>query len=212
MIKAILFDCWDTLFYTDKKPHPFTLFAEKLERSFDDYEYLKKFEKNLMIKKTETTQESVINLLNDLNILAEENLVEELVFLLEEGHNSAVPFPETIQVLKKLKEKYRLGLITNTSYPSFKSLDDKYQISELFDTVVTSFDKGLIKPDKGMFQSALAELNIKPEEAIMVGDSYEDDVLASEKIGIMGLLIDRNDKYVVENKIKDLSSLLSLKY
>ncbi len=208
MIKAIIFDCWDTLFFTDKTPHPFGVLANIIGMSFDDYDFLKKFEKHLMLEKVDTLNDSIVNLLNDLNIKPEEELVDGLSSLLVEGNKLAIPFPETLNVLKELKSEYKLGLVTNTSYPSYKSLQDRYNISNLFDVVVTSYDCKCIKPDGRIFNTALQKLGVEPGEALMVGDSHEDDILASRKLGMGGLLIDRKNKYQgVDNKIASLTEI-----
>lgn len=115
--------------------------------------------------------------------------------LLVQANEKAIPFPETIGVIKELKTKYKLGLITNTSYQSYQSLQDKYKVTDLFDAVVTSFECGIIKPDPRIFQLTIEMLKIEKEEVLMVGDSLKDDTEASETFGIKGILIDRKDKY-----------------
>jgi putative hydrolase of the HAD superfamily len=162
-----------------------------------------------MLEKVETLNDSITKLLNDLSIKPEEELVNELCNLLAESNKLAIPFPETLNVLRELKPKYKLGLITNTSYPSYKSLQDRYNVSDLFDVVVTSYDCKCIKPDGQIFNTALQKLGVEPGETLMVGDSLEDDILASRKLGMESLLIDRKNKYQedIGNKITSLTEI-----
>ena len=68
---------------------------------------------------------------------------------------------------------------------------------EIFTPKETKF----IKPDTRAFSIVLEKFNVQPEEAVMVGDEIERDILPAEKLGIKAILIDR------ENKIKDYSGI-----
>lgn len=85
----------------------------------------------------------------------------------------------TIEVLNYLKPKYNLHIITN----GFKEVQNKKieasNIKQYFDVIVTSESVGVKKPNPKIFEFALKEANAKPEESIMVGDSFEADVLGS---------------------------------
>jgi HAD superfamily hydrolase (TIGR01458 family) len=79
------------------------------------------------------------------------------------------------------------------------------------------------KPDPEFFRSALAMLNAVPEDAAMVGDDIENDVLAAQRIGLTGIQV-RTGKFHpddlerasaepdhVIDSIADLPTLLGLK-
>ncbi len=53
------------------------------------------------------------------------------------------------------------------------------------------------KPAGTFFATALAHLGVAPEEALMVGDDIESDVLAAQRCGITGVLV-RTGKYLPE--------------
>ena len=50
------------------------------------------------------------------------------------------------------------------------------------------------KPSKSFFQLPLAEMGIKPEEAVMIGDDIEMDVGGAQKAGLKGILV-KSGKY-----------------
>jgi FMN phosphatase YigB (HAD superfamily) len=58
-----------------------------------------------------------------------------------------------------------------------------------------------------MFEHILAKEKFMPDEVIMVGDSIESDLIASQKAGIKGILVDRNNKREYPNKILDLTQI-----
>jgi HAD superfamily hydrolase (TIGR01458 family) len=55
------------------------------------------------------------------------------------------------------------------------------------------------KPNELFFLMALADTVVKPEEAIMVGDDYQSDIVGAQKCGIRGVLL-RSGKYDNNNR------------
>ena len=63
---------------------------------------------------------------------------------------------------------------------------------ELVDGVVTSAEVGVAKPDARVFRRALELANARPEEAVHVGDSPDNDVEGARAAGIRAVLLRRN--------------------
>ena len=63
------------------------------------------------------------------------------------------------------------------------------------DVAVGSTDHGRIKPHPSIFETALAALEVEPPEAVMVGDSYADDIEGARALGIRAILVDRDGFY-----------------
>ncbi|HIP88623.1 MAG TPA: TIGR02253 family HAD-type hydrolase [Thermococcus paralvinellae] len=104
-------------------------------------------------------------------------------------------FPDVIPTLEWLKEEgYRLGIIT--SGPKYQRL--KLRIAKLdnyFDVIVTRDDLKTVKPDPKIFLYALEKLKVEPDEAMMIGDSLEQDVYGAKSVGMVTVWINRsNDK------------------
>lgn len=100
-------------------------------------------------------------------------------------------------VLAELKRAgFRLGLVTNTSLPHSIIVEEFKQLSlyDYFDTVVCSSEIVFRKPDRAMFEVALRALNVAPEEAMFVGDSYHADVVGAKQVGMKTVWLnpDRN--------------------
>ena len=57
---------------------------------------------------------------------------------------------------------------------------------------VGSTEHGRIKPHPSIFETALTALEVDPSEAVMVGDSYEDDIEGARAVGIRAILVDRD--------------------
>ena len=191
MIKAILFDLWNTIIYNEP-PNPLDVFSEKVGKTMSDYPYLKILERNLMLKEYDDIKVVVRNILRELKVKEDDGLVDDLSRILTEIDMEKIKqYPKTLVTLKKLKRKFKLGLISNSYDPKiFELIDSKFGLSKIFDYVGLSYEVGLIKPDERLFKLVLENIGVKEEEAVMVGDTLKDDVEAAEKIGIRGILFD----------------------
>ena len=100
-------------------------------------------------------------------------------------------YPETLSVLKQLKEHgFELGIVSNFDSRLFGVLRG-LGIAELFDTVTISSLAQAAKPAPRIFQVALEKHAIDPEDAVHIGDSVRDDVLGARRAGLQGILVDR---------------------
>jgi HAD superfamily hydrolase (TIGR01549 family) len=98
----------------------------------------------------------------------------------------------------------KLGLVSNTS----RDLDVFVRHHGLdVDAWVSSGVHGKVKPSPSIFRAVLELLEVAPSEAVMIGDSPEDDVAGAEAIGIRGLLLDREGKLGREDALPTLLAL-----
>jgi putative hydrolase of the HAD superfamily len=133
--------------------------------------------------------------------------------LLETFRNPAIwrLFPEVMEVLRQLKsEGYKLGIVSNWS-SALLNLCTALELEPHLDVILVSAVIGWEKPSPFIFQKALSLLQVAPEEAIHVGDSYYQDILGAQSIGIKAVLIDRQDaSNHFYPRIKDLRELYAL--
>ena len=92
-------------------------------------------------------------------------------------------YPEAEEVLRELSERYHIGIIANQNLGSEERLE-KLGLLRYIDLVIASAEEGVAKPDLRIFQIALDRANCKPEEAVMVGDRIDNDILPANKIGM----------------------------
>ncbi len=103
-------------------------------------------------------------------------------------------FSDVLPVLKRLKTRYKLGLISNTDRFSASGLFEG-GYDKWFDAISLSFETGILKPDPEIFRLTLKRLGTRPEETVMVGDSLKDDIKGAENVGMRAVLIKRRFKY-----------------
>ncbi|MBO1910742.1 HAD family hydrolase, partial [Microvirga sp. 3-52] len=104
---------------------------------------------------------------------------------IEERKKSPFVYEETFQVLDKLRNDYQLVLLTNGS-PSLQNtkLEITPEIAPYFEHIIISGGFGIGKPDRTIFDHALELCDVKPSQALMVGDNLMTDILGASYVGI----------------------------
>ncbi len=98
-------------------------------------------------------------------------------------------FNDTLSTLKELQRHgFILGIVTNRREggESFRKDLEDLGLLQYFNPncIVSSADVGVKKPNPEIFSHALTALNVKPEEAVMVGDSLYADIFGAKSVGI----------------------------
>ena len=92
-------------------------------------------------------------------------------------------FPNAYETLTYLKDRYQLAILSN-GFPAVQ--EQKLRNTKLgtfFSHKLYSADLGVMKPDPQIFYKAMKRADVPAEEAAYVGDSYEDDIESSKKVG-----------------------------
>jgi HAD superfamily hydrolase (TIGR01662 family) len=118
-------------------------------------------------------------------------------------------YPDVIDALSSLKEKgIRIGCVSNED-GYLESFFTKFDITDYFEIILSSEEVGCEKPAPGIFQIALTRMNLTAEEVIFVGDGLHSDYFGSQSVGMKPLLIDREDK-VADDSIVKIKSLTQI--
>lgn len=95
-----------------------------------------------------------------------------------------VPYPEAEDILRYLKNLgYKLGVIANQSLGTAERLK-QWGLLEYIDVVTASAELGVAKPDPLIFKKAFELAGCKPEEAAMIGDRLDNDMVPAKKLGM----------------------------
>jgi nicotinate-nucleotide--dimethylbenzimidazole phosphoribosyltransferase len=93
--------------------------------------------------------------------------------------------PGVEQLLKELKGKVKIGIVSNTqtiTATEIKKKLAKVGIEHYFDVVIATAELGIHKPDPAPITAAIKALALKPERTIYVGD-IETDLQAARSAG-----------------------------
>ena len=102
---------------------------------------------------------------------------------------------DDVDVLEDLHEKFRLGLLTNTP-PEIAWLEvESFDLEQFFDDFVMlgTVEQHIAKPEPDGFLRCLKNLDARPEEGVMVGDSSS-DIIGGNRVGMTTVLVNRPDQ------------------
>lgn len=103
-------------------------------------------------------------------------------------------------VLNYLKNKYQIHIITDGFFEVQLVKLKSSKLSPFISNVITAEEVGFLKPNIELFEEALASVNAKKEESIMIGDSYESDILGAHNAGIDQIFLNPDNKTDLETK------------
>jgi HAD superfamily hydrolase (TIGR01662 family) len=102
-------------------------------------------------------------------------------------------------VLKDLRTKYRLGVVSNFAIPEcVTKLLAKHQLSDFFDVVIVSAAVNKRKPSPEIFKFALEKLQLHPTQAVFVGDTVDADVKGGKAAGMKTVYLERRPQKDLE--------------
>jgi len=103
---------------------------------------------------------------------------------------SITMYDETARVLIALKDRYRLGLVSNFTYAKVvRDALEKLGLSRMFESIVISEEVGWRKPHPIIFRHLLENLRVKPKECLFVGDDVKYDVAGAKAAGLKTALL-----------------------
>jgi HAD superfamily hydrolase (TIGR01662 family) len=137
-------------------------------------------------------------LLARLGVVADEPLLQTYAQALEAGFSRPGvmrPYPEVVDVLTTLREQdYRLGIISNWGW-NLRDRVAQVDLTDFFKIIWASAYAGCNKPHPRIFEQALEQMNLDPERALYVGDSYKHDVVGARNVGMDVALLDRDSSF-----------------
>jgi len=121
--------------------------------------------------------------------------LEALVAAYMQGIQAIVaPLEGAVETLDALRERgLRIGLISNTLWEGryHRGDLDRWGLTPYLEVLVFSADVEAWKPYGAVFRRALEALDLRPEEAVYVGDSLYFDVYGAQQAGLRGVWIEQ---------------------
>jgi HAD superfamily hydrolase (TIGR01509 family) len=92
-----------------------------------------------------------------------------------------------IDLIRRLKSKYVIALLSNSESLYLRNLLKENDIESLFDHVFISSEIGIAKPNKEIFEYALKQLSLDAGEVVFIDDQVR-NIEAAESVGISGIV------------------------
>lgn len=114
-------------------------------------------------------------------------------------------YDDALPALEWLRERgLKVGLLSNSA----RDLDEFVAHHGLaVDAVLTSGAHGKTKPHETIFRRMLELLDVAADEAVMVGDTIEDDIEGAHAVGMQAVLVDREGRFPDRECLDDLRGL-----
>lgn len=125
------------------------------------------------------------------------NKLAQLPLFLAELHRGIArkrlrPYPQVVETLEQLRSQYRLAVVSDAQsaygIPELRAVG----LRDYFHPVILSGDYGYRKPDPRLFQKALNELEVQPEQALYIGNDLYHDIWGAQEVGMKAVLVSYN--------------------
>jgi epoxide hydrolase-like predicted phosphatase len=90
-----------------------------------------------------------------------------------------------VEYIRSLRGKYKTGLISN-AWSDLRDFVVREKFDDVFDKMIISAEVGALKPEPKIFQIALEQIGVSPNEAAFV-DDFKANIVGCEKVGIKGI-------------------------
>ncbi|MCR9063981.1 MAG: YjjG family noncanonical pyrimidine nucleotidase [Cytophagales bacterium] len=141
----------------------------------------------------------------------EETLSENLnAHFLELLPRKSKLIPDCLEVLTKLHGTYELHILSNGYQEVQKLKMSTGGINHYFDKIITNDIAGARKPDRQIFEYALQQAKAKPQDSLMIGDSFDADILGARNAGLDAIHLTENkvEKPLGHHTISSLKQIL----
>jgi 2-haloacid dehalogenase len=123
------------------------------------------------------------------------------------------PFPEVPAALARLKEKYKIAIISNTDDDLISHNVERIGVH--FDYVITAEQARAYKPSREAFEYALRVTGSAPGHVIHVAQGFEYDIVPTHGLGMRRIWVNRSgrrgsDAFMPYEEIPDMSRLPAL--
>jgi|SRR5437667_4261529 len=199
-IKAVFFDVGNTLLFLD---HAAVLEPLHKMNQFPSADLLLEIER-LTKRKFDSLQRAgavdhgfwqiYYSLLLERLTVRDSAVHDELVGLTRMSANCCQVRPHTREVLLRLRESYRLGVISNADGKIVDVLK-RCGIADCFESITDSGIVGKEKPHPAIFEAAVRSLEVSASESLYTGDVYSVDYVGAKSSGMQCVLFDVSGAY-----------------
>jgi putative hydrolase of the HAD superfamily len=102
------------------------------------------------------------------------------------GH---APLPGAVETVRRVSAGHRLGILTNGPSDIQRLKLEGSGLAAQFECVAISGEMGVGKPKAAAFGDILGQLDVSPQDAVMVGDSWERDIEGAHGCGLRAVWI-----------------------
>jgi putative hydrolase of the HAD superfamily len=211
-IRALIFDAGDILYFRPQRGSGFVSFLKELGLEISPTHNQQKKEIEYRAYRGQIThdeyRESVVRM---YGITEPEQLARGKQALIDDDANVAFfdGVPETLLALKE--QGYLLGIVTDTANSISAKLSwfERGGFGHVWDSIISSMDIGTRKPDPKIYQAALQQLGLTPDQAIFVGHRVS-ELDGARTVGMQTVAFNYDKRACADHFIDKFSDLLKV--
>lgn len=212
LVKAVLFDAGDILYHRPERGLKFKKFLDSLTTSKAEDFDRQKADLLYQVYRGGISQEQYRDSLLKLYGITDPNILAQGKAVLAEEDNSVTFFDGVQETLLALKDAgFKLGIVTDTANPIHTKLEwfEKGGFVHVWDSIISSSEIGTRKPDPIMYNAALQQLDLRPEQVVFVGHKAS-ELQGAREVGIHTIAFNQDSQAVAEYSIENFSDLLTV--
>ncbi|MDR3669375.1 MAG: HAD family hydrolase [Holophaga sp.] len=185
MIRAVVFDLWNTIVHSengDPFQHLQRLLSPEQNRHFPEL-------KRDAMGRPHADAQALLSVWQERLGLSSEQL-QTMAEVFRTAAGDAQCFPEAVQAVSDTRKLARVALLSNTQSFDLAFLD-RLALPSLISSRFLSAELGFLKPDPAAFGAVQRKLGLFPGELAMVGDSWRDDVAGALEAGWTAIWVNR---------------------
>jgi putative hydrolase of the HAD superfamily len=180
-IRAVFFDLGGVIVRTEYQA-PREQLAERLGMEYDDLDRI--------VFNSETGQQASTGAITsdqhwEAIMKRLKRPLDEMPSIRQEFFAGDIIDRDILNFLRSLRITHKTGLISN-AWSDLRDYMMREKMIDAFDHIVISAEVGVAKPEPGIFQIALKQAGVSPDEAVFVDDFYV-NIEGCEKVGIKGI-------------------------
>lgn len=123
----------------------------------------------------------------------------------------ATPHDGAVETIHRLADTDRhVGVISDVDDDEGQRMLETFGVWEAFDSYTSSEAVGYKKPDRRMFETALGKADVAGEQAVMIGDRYENDMAGADALDMTTIAFGAEDGPAVDHLVEDLREIPAL--
>ncbi len=180
-VRAVFFDLGGVIVRTEYQT-PREQLAERLGMEYDDLDRI--------VFNSETGQQAALGAITpqqhwEAVMKRLKRPANEMAAIREEFFAGDIVDRQLVDFIRSLRGEYKTGVISN-AWSDLRDNLAREKIDDAFDCIIISAEVGVAKPDPKIFQIALKQAGVRPNEAIFVDDFYV-NIEGCEKVGMKGI-------------------------
>lgn len=127
-------------------------------------------------------------------------------------------YTQASECLRVLHEKFKIGIIANQGLGTADRMR-QYGLADYIDLIVASAEENVAKPDLRIFETALERAGCLPQNAVMIGDRLDNDIVPAKRLemttiwirqGFGGMATPASENETPDFSVRDLNELCRL--